>query len=64
MNATRTKQADGSVSEYLIIDGNRITLKYAPDSEREKSAEVMEAIKEMLAQEFTGNGKLADPPRN
>ena len=64
MNATHTKQADGSVSEYLIIDGNRITLKYAPDSEREKSAEIMEALKEMLAQEFAGNDKLVNPPRN
>lgn len=64
MNATRTKQADGSVSEYLIIDGNRITLKYAPDSERERSAETMQALKEMLIQEFAGAGKLVNPPRN
>jgi len=64
MNATRTKHADGSVSECLVIDGNRITLKYAPDSERERSAETMEALKEMLAQEFAGNGKLVNPPRN
>jgi hypothetical protein len=64
MTATSTKDADGSVSEYLVINGNRVMLRFAPDSERENSAETMKTVKEILSQEFTGSGKLINPQRN
>ena len=56
---TRRKNPDGSVSEYLVLNGNHITLKFAPDSERESSAETFQNVRDALFQELTQSGKLA-----
>ena len=58
--STLRKNPDGSVSEYLVLNGNHITLKYAPDSERESSAETIQNVRDALFQELTESGKLAN----
>ena len=60
--STHTKNADGSVSERIVLNGNLITLRFAPDSERELSAETMENVRGMLFREFSESGKLANQP--
>ena len=62
--STRTKDADGSVSERIVLNGNLITLRFAPDSERELSAETMENVRGMLFREVSESGKLANQPAN
>ena len=59
MTVTRTKDADGSVSEYLVINGNRVMLRFAPDSERENSAETMKTVKEILSRSLPGAANLS-----
>ena len=56
--------ADGSVSECLLINGSRVTLHFAPDSERESSAEALRYVREMLFRECADGGKLVNPKRN
>ena len=60
--STHTKNADGSVSERIVLNGNLITLRFAPDFERELSAETMENVRGMLFREVSVSGKLANQP--
>ena len=61
--STRTQDADGSVSERIVLNGNLITLRFAPDSEREQSAETMENVRGMLFREVSESGKSEEFPR-
>ena len=61
---SRKINTDGSVFEYLMINGDRVTLHYAPEFERKRSAETLEHVKEILFQECVDGDKLANPGNN
>ncbi len=61
---SRKINTDGSVSEFFMINGDRVTLHYAPDFERESSEETLEHVKEILFQECVDGDKLANPGNN
>ena len=58
--STRAKNADGSVLERMVLNGNLITLRFAPDSERKSSEETMAYVRGTLFQEFSEKGRLAN----
>ena len=60
--SSRRKTEDGSVLEFMVLNGAHVTLKFAPDSERDRSADTMESVRESLFRVFSENDKLAIPP--
>ena len=57
---SRKINTDGSVSEYLMINGDHVTLHYAPEFEQKRSAETLEHVKGILFQEFVDGDKLVN----
>ena len=57
---SRKINTDGSVFEYLMINGDRVILHFAPDFERESSAETLEHVKGILFQECADGDKLVN----
>lgn len=60
--STLRKNPDGSVSEHLVLNGNHIILKYAPDSERESSEKALQHVRETLFRELTEARTFVMPP--
>jgi len=44
----------------MVLNGNLITLRFAPDSERKSSEETMAYVRGTLFQEFSEKGRLAN----
>ena len=58
------KNLDGSVSEDMVLNGYHVTLRFAPDSEQDNSAEALRSVRETLFRELTETGKLAKSINN
>ena len=54
----------GSISEDMVLNGNLVTLRFAPDSEQDNSAEALRSVRETLFRELTETGKLAKSINN
>ncbi len=57
--STIRKNPDGSISEDMVLNGNLVTLRFAPDSEHDRSAVALRSVRDILFRELAETGKLA-----